>query len=68
MPGRNFITPFKQSHGEPSHAMNVAVHAMTQMCRSTRAGRGDLAGLEQPHIWIDVSGWSPKYFSPQLVQ
>jgi predicted TIM-barrel fold metal-dependent hydrolase len=26
-----------------------------------------LAG-HRPHIWIDLSGWSPKYFPTQLVQ
>ena len=24
--------------------------------------------LHKPNIWIDLSGWSPKYFPPQLVQ
>ena len=22
----------------------------------------------KPNVWIDLSGWSPKYFPPQLVQ
>ena len=22
----------------------------------------------KPNIWIDLSGWSPKYFPPQLIQ
>ena len=22
----------------------------------------------KPNVWIDLSGWSPKYFSPQLIQ
>lgn len=24
--------------------------------------------MHKPNIWIDLSGWSPKYFPPQLVQ
>ncbi|MEZ5738878.1 MAG: amidohydrolase family protein [Burkholderiaceae bacterium] len=24
--------------------------------------------LHKPNVWIDLSGWSPKYFPPQLVQ
>ncbi len=24
--------------------------------------------LHKPNVWIDLSGWSPKYFAPQLVQ
>ena len=24
--------------------------------------------MHQPNVWIDLSGWSPKYFPPQLVQ
>ena len=24
--------------------------------------------MHRPNVWIDLSGWSPKYFSPQLVQ
>ncbi len=24
--------------------------------------------LHKPNIWIDLSGWSPKYFAPQLIQ
>jgi len=24
--------------------------------------------MHKPNIWIDLSGWSPKYFAPQLVQ
>jgi predicted TIM-barrel fold metal-dependent hydrolase len=24
--------------------------------------------LHKPNVYIDLSGWSPKYFSPQLVQ
>ena len=24
--------------------------------------------LHKPNIWIDLSGWSPKYFVPQLIQ
>jgi hypothetical protein len=24
--------------------------------------------LHKPHVYIDLSGWSPKYFPPQLVQ
>ena len=24
--------------------------------------------LRKPNVWIDLSGWSPKYFAPQLVQ
>ncbi len=24
--------------------------------------------LHKPNVWIDLSGWSPKYFSPTLVQ
>ena len=32
------------------------------------AGRGAVARLHKPNIWIDLSGWSPKYFPPQLVQ
>ena len=24
--------------------------------------------LHKPKVWIDLSGWSPKYFPPQLVQ
>ena len=24
--------------------------------------------LHKPSIWIDLSGWSPKYFAPQLYQ
>src|SRR5512147_67678 len=24
--------------------------------------------LHQPNVWIDLSGWNPKYFPPQLVQ
>jgi uncharacterized protein len=24
--------------------------------------------IHQPNIWIDLSGWSPTYFPPQLVQ
>jgi predicted TIM-barrel fold metal-dependent hydrolase len=31
------------------------------------AGRGDLVCLQAP-VYIDLSGWSPKYFSATLVQ
>ena len=24
--------------------------------------------MHKPNVWIDLSGWSPKYFPPQLVQ
>jgi len=24
--------------------------------------------LHKPNVWIDLSGWSPKYFEPKLVQ
>ncbi len=24
--------------------------------------------LHKPNVWIDLSGWSPKYFPPQLIQ
>jgi len=24
--------------------------------------------LHKPKVWIDLSGWSPKYFPPQLLQ
>ncbi len=24
--------------------------------------------MHKPNVWIDLSGWSPKYFAPQLVQ
>ena len=24
--------------------------------------------MHKPNIWIDLSGWSPKYFPPQLVK
>ena len=24
--------------------------------------------MHKPSIWIDLSGWSPKYFPPQIVQ
>ena len=24
--------------------------------------------MHKPNIWIDLSGWSPKYFPPQLIQ
>ncbi len=24
--------------------------------------------MHKPNIWIDLSGWSPKYLPPQLVQ
>ena len=24
--------------------------------------------LHKPNVWLDLSGWSPKYFPPQLVQ
>jgi len=24
--------------------------------------------MHKPNIWIDLSGWSPKYFLPQLIQ
>ena len=24
--------------------------------------------LHKPNVWIDLSGWSPRYFPPQLVQ
>jgi len=24
--------------------------------------------MHKPNVWIDLSGWSPKYFQPQLVQ
>ena len=32
------------------------------------AGRGALGRLHKPNVYIDLSGWSPKYFPPQLVQ
>jgi predicted TIM-barrel fold metal-dependent hydrolase len=25
-------------------------------------------GLHQPNVYIDLSGWSPKYFSPELIR
>ena len=30
--------------------------------------RQPVAGHAQPNVWIDLSGWSPKYFPPHLVQ
>jgi predicted TIM-barrel fold metal-dependent hydrolase len=24
--------------------------------------------MHKPNVWIDLSGWSPKYFPPQLIQ
>ena len=36
------------------------------------AGRGrtrrSRVAMHKPNVWIDLSGWSPKYFPPQLVQ
>ena len=32
------------------------------------AGRGAVGGHPQAAVYIDLSGWSPKYFPPQLVQ
>ena len=32
------------------------------------AGRGAVDRLHKPQVYIDLSGWSPKYFPPQLVQ
>ena len=31
------------------------------------AGRGAVGVLHKPNVYIDLSGWSPKYFPPQLV-
>jgi uncharacterized protein len=25
-------------------------------------------GLHKPNVYIDLSGWSPKYFSPELIR
>ena len=32
------------------------------------AGRGAAVAMHKPQVYIDLSGWSPKYFPPQLVQ
>ncbi len=32
------------------------------------AGRGAGGGAHKPNVYIDLSGWSPKYFPPQLIQ
>jgi len=46
-----------------------------RICRSSwrirsfsLAGRGISVCLHKPQVYIDLSGWSPKYFSPTLIQ
>mgnify|MGYP000149905634 CR=1 FL=1 len=44
-----------------------AVITLAPEARATQARQATIL-LHKPNVWIDLSGWSPKYFPPQLVQ
>ena len=55
--------PGRRGDRLPRHADR---HGAPQSCPGrTRRSR---VAMHKPNVWIDLSGWSPKYFPPQLVQ
>ena len=54
--------PRRRGGGLPRHAHHPRASVVPL------AGRGAGGGHAQAQVYIDLSGWSPKYFPPNLVQ